>query len=150
MAYAETTKVPFESSIAEIVRLLRKANADQIAQVEERDRFTIQFSMDGRLVRFRIPFATAGEIERMRGPRRQARDVDQQSRRQRGRALLLVIKAKLESIETGIETFEQAFLANVVMANGETVYDRIATPIADEYRTGAVQPSSTLFLTGPA
>lgn len=61
----------------------------------------------------------------------------EQAHRQKARALLLVIKAKLESVESGVETFEQAFLPNVVMADGATVYERIAAPIADEYRTGA-------------
>lgn len=86
----------------------------------------------------------------MTGPRQELHPVDAQWRRQRGRALLLVIKAKLESIESGVETFEQAFLANVVLANGETVHDRIAGPISDEYRTGAVQPTTHLFLPPPA
>ena len=41
--------------------------------------------------------------------------------RRRWRALLLVIKAKLESVESGIETFEEAFASQIVLANGQTV-----------------------------
>ena len=35
------------------------------------------------------------------------------------------MKAKLEVVETGIETFEQAFLANIVTADNMTVYERL-------------------------
>lgn len=145
MAYAKDTEVPFERSVAEIVGLLKKAGAEQIAQVDERARFTIEFSLADRMIRFRVESTGAEQIEAMRGPRQDFARVEAQWHRQRGRALLLVIKAKLESIESGVETFEEAFLANVVMANGETVYDRIAAPIAAEYATGA----PTLLLTGP-
>lgn len=71
--------------------------------------------------------------------------IDQRNR-QRGRALMLVIKAKLESIESGVETFEEAFLANIVTANRQTVYERIAGTLAVEYETGKVAP---LMLGGP-
>lgn len=72
--------------------------------------------------------------------------IEQQWRRQRGRALLLVIKAKLESIEAEVETFEQAFLANVVLSNGDTVYDRARDQIAIEYQT---REPSVMLLEAP-
>ena len=69
-----------------------------------------------------------------------------QAKRQRGRALLLVIKAKLESVESGIETLEQAFLAHVVMADGKTVHERIAEPIALEYQSGRPSAGEGLLM----
>lgn len=102
MAYAKETEVPFERSISEIVGMLRKSGADQIAQVEARDRFTIQFTMLDRMVRFRVAFPTPDELAQMTGPRQSMDRVEAQWRRQRGRALLLVIKAKLESIESAV------------------------------------------------
>jgi hypothetical protein len=146
VSYAKDTDVPFERSIAEIVGLVRRAGADQIGQMEERDRFTLQFHLSDRAVRFRVTFPTRDEVEQMKGPRQDAQRVEAQWRRQRGRALLLVIKAKLESVESGVETFEEAFLANVVMADGATVYDRIAAPIAAEYEARRPGP---LLLGGP-
>lgn len=146
MTFAKDTDVPFERSIADIVGLVRKAGADEIGQMEGRDRFTLQFVLDQRLVRFRVTFPTAAEIEQLRGPRQDPANVAAQWRRQRGRALLLVIKAKLESVASGVETFEEAFLANVVMADDRTVYDRIAAPIAAEYKAGGPQQ---LLLGGP-
>ena len=41
----------------------------------------------------------------------------------------------LESVASEAETFEQAFLANVVMAEGATVYERIAAPVVQNTRS---------------
>lgn len=147
MAYAENTTVAFEKSIADIIGLLRKAGADQIGQMESRASFTLQFTLAERMVRFRVHFPDADAIKRMTGPRQDADRVSEQWRRQRGRALLLVIKAKLESVESKVETFEQAFLANVVLSDGQTLYERVQGPIAVEYKTGA---PSQMLLAGPA
>lgn len=45
----------------------------------------------------------------------------EQAGRQRWRALALVIKAKLEAVGTGIVTFEEEFLAHIVLPSGRTV-----------------------------
>ena len=58
MAYAKDTDVPFERSISEIVGLLKRSGADQIAQVDQRDTFTIQFTLNDRMVRFRVGYMT--------------------------------------------------------------------------------------------
>jgi hypothetical protein len=149
MSYAENTSVAFEKSIAEIITLIKRAGAQQIGQFESDDHFAIQFVLADRLIRFRVPLPGLDTIPARNGnnvalnlPQRKERLA--QSHRQRGRALLLVIKAKLESVESGIETLEQAFLAHVVMADGATVYERIAEPLAVEYRTGA--PNVTMGL----
>jgi hypothetical protein len=146
MAYAATTEVPFERSISEIIGLLRRAGADQIGQMESRESFTLQFTMADRMIRFRVHFPTAEQIAKMTGPRQDPQKVGDQWRRQRGRALLLVIKAKLESVESKVESFEQAFLANVVMADGSTLYERVQEPIALEYSTGK---PNMMLLEGP-
>lgn len=151
MAYAETTAVPVERSIAEIVTLAKKAGAQRIAQAEEPDRFSIQFTIQERTVRFRVALPSLEEMPKYDGRRALLTDEQRRSRmgqahRQRARALMLVIKAKLESVESGVETFEQAFLPNVVLSDGSTVYDRVAAPIAKEYRLGGVQQ---LLIGGP-
>ena len=135
MAYAEKTEVPFERSVGEIMALLRAAGADRIGQMEERTSFTLQFTLSERTIRFRIVFPTSAELKALTGPRQDAQRVGEQWRRQRGRALMLVIKAKLESIASRVETFEEAFLANVVMADDTTVYERVAGAIALEYQS---------------
>jgi hypothetical protein len=138
MAYAANTEVAFERSISEIIGLIRKHGAEQIGQMERREDFVLGFKIADRAMRFTIRFPTIGEMPQKDGRGSALSDAQKQSRveqwkRQRGRALMLVIKAKLESVESGIETIEEAFLANVVMANGQTVYERISRPLELEY-----------------
>lgn len=141
MSYAESTNVPFERSIFEIVTMIKRAGAQQIGQMDDDAFYAIQFSLADRMIRFRLPLPSINDMP-LRNGRNQAltaiqrRDRLAQAKRSKARALMLVIKAKLESVESGIETIEQAFLANVVMADGATVYDRIAKPIALEYQSG--------------
>lgn len=151
MAFAENTTVPVERSIAEIVALVKRAGAERIAQYDEPERFTVQFTMAGRMVRFRVPIPSMESMPQRDGRGRaltRAQRIERaaQAARQRARALLLVVKAKLESVASEVETFEQAFLANVVMADGQTVHERIAAPVAQEYETGG---ATMLMIGGP-
>lgn len=150
MAYAARTEVAFEKSIAEIVALVRGAGAAQIGQFDDVGFYAIQFMLADRLIRFRLPLPSIDEMPTRKGNNQlltaqQRRERLDQARRQRGRALLLVIKAKLESVESKIETIEQAFLAHVVMADGRTVHERISEPIALEYQTGRPDPGRGLL-----
>jgi hypothetical protein len=45
--------------------------------------------------------------------------------RQRWRALALVVKAKLEAVDSEITTFEDEFLAHTVLPSGRTVSEEI-------------------------
>lgn len=119
MAYAAKTDVPLDQSIAEIVKVLRKAGADRLAQAEEPGRIAVQCFLNYRLLRFAIGLPDGA-----------------QSRRQRGRALLLVIKAKIESIESGVETFDEAFLANIVTPDGRTIAQWAVPQIDQAYVDG--------------
>lgn len=144
MAYAEGTTVAFEKSVSEIIGLIKRAGAKRVRQDESEDQFIIDFAMTDRVIRFTLPLPALSSMPTVDGRgstlnATQRRERLAAAHRQKGRALLLVIKAKLESVESGIETFEQAFLANVVMADNRTVYERIAEPIALEYRTKEVQ-----------
>lgn len=145
MAYAENTTVDFEKSIAEVLVALRAAGADQIGQMESAAEFALIFTLHERQIKFKLPIPTRDDAAKKAGPRQDLGLVREQMRRQKGRALMLVVKAKLESIASGIESTEEAFLANGVMANGQTVYERISDPIALEYKSGAVQPTALLL-----
>lgn len=51
------------------------------------------------------------------------------------RALLLVIKAKLEAVASGISIFEDEFLANVVLPDGRLVGQEVREKIANAYES---------------
>ena len=117
MAYAERTKVPTYQSKAEIERLVKGYGADAFGVMERHGAAQVAFTMEGRNILFRIPIPD-----------------DQQAERSIWRALLLTIKGKLESAERGIETFEEAFLANIVMPDGRTVADHTRPTIENHYK----------------
>ena len=149
MAYAKGTTIDFDKSVAEIIALVKRHGAQQIGQFESDRDYALQFTLSDRMIRFRLPLPALGEIPMFNG-RRELLTSDQrhgrldQAKRQRGRALLLVIKAKLESVESGIETIEQAFLAQVVTVDGRTVHERVSEGLAFEYQSG--QPSAAVGL----
>lgn len=64
----------------------------------------------------------------------------EQGCRQRWRALALVIKAKLEAVESGITTFEEEFLAHIVMPDGMTVGNHVRPTIQAWYSGGQMRP----------
>lgn len=101
--FAERTTVSSDQSQAEIKALVRKKGATSFGTVEDKDRAIVAFEMNGRRIRFYLPLPHTS--------------TDQQIR-QKWRALLLAIKAKLESVDSGIETFDEAFLAHVVLPDG--------------------------------
>lgn len=128
--FAEKTQVPVSQSRAEIERLLESRKAKQFGTATDYDRLEarVQFRLHDRIVRFVIGLPD---------PKKLGQGAKfAQAERQKWRALLLVIKAKLESVENGIETFEEAFLANVVMPNDLTVAQIIRPLIGAAYKDG--------------
>lgn len=153
MKYASATSVSVAKSKAEIEALLSRYGADQFVQgwdqpkdPGEGARAVIGFRVDARQIRFELPLPRKDAEEFWRTPagrrRRNAADADlawEQAQRQRWRALALVIKAKLEAVETGITTFEQEFLAHIVIpGSGKTVGQWIAPQIESAYVHGKV------------
>jgi len=56
------------------------------------------------------------------------------------RALALVIKAKLEAVESGITVFDDEFMAHIVLPDGSTVGDFMKPQIEQVYLTGQMPP----------
>lgn len=130
MTYAERTKVSIGQTKSEIDALLKKYKATATAVFEEEARAAIAFQMRERRIMFHLPL--------------DKKDTEQ-TRRSRWRGFLLCIKAKLESVDAGIESFEDAFLAHVMMPDGLTVGQHTRPKIEQAYQSGDMQP----LLPGP-
>lgn len=130
--FARETRVPVQQTQAEIQRMLDRAKAKQYGTMVDYDLGTarVQFRLHDRIVRFTVLLPDAAKV---RGDR------FAKAERQRWRALMLVIKAKLESVESQIETFEEAFLANIVMPNDQTVAQIVLKQVAESYKTGKMR-----------
>lgn len=129
--YASETTVPVEKSRAEIEAVLIRYGADEFQTGWKEGAAMIAFKLRSLFVRFILPIPKRDEKRfthkadrygyETKRTERQAEAVHQQEIRQRWRALLLTIKAKLEAVESGISTVEQEFLAFIVMPNQLTV-----------------------------
>ena len=129
MRYARRTEVPVSRSRAEVENLVTRYGADQYGSAHDNEggRAMIQFRISSWLVRFILPL----------------KDCTEQQQRQRWRALVLVIKAKLEAVESGIATIEEEFLAHVVTPGGET-FGQWAVPQIREMRKTGQLPASIM------
>lgn len=136
MAY-ETTRVTVERSQAAIRALLLRYGASGFAFGEEvRDgiRFAgVHFAIHGRGVRMRVPLREISEDEaRHRARARHASlekaiaDRYEDEARRIWRVLHWNIKARMEAVEEGVETFAEAFLAHLLdERTGRTVYEEL-------------------------
>lgn len=142
--YAESTSVAADRSRAEIERTLARYGATAFGYGWSGDRAMVEFAMAGRRVRFILPMPDRADPDFTLTPTGRDRSSSQaeaaweQATRQRWRALSLVVKAKLEAVETGITSFEEEFLAHIVLPNGETVGQWAVPQVAQAYELGTM------------
>src|SRR5690242_11938539 len=107
--YAQDTKVPVEQSIAEIRKTVARYGGQQFVFGVSDKQVLIGFTKEGRQVRFQV-----------------AQDPKQPQRnRALARSMLLVLKAKLEAVASGVAVFEEEFLGNVVLPDGKLVSHQV-------------------------
>ena len=145
MPYAAQTRVPISRTKTDIEELLAKHGATGFAYATEGDRSLVAFSMSGRRVQIMLLMPSVDDYARTpRNARRMAaaqRSAWEQACRQRWRALLLIIRAKLEAVESGITTLESEFLANILLPDGGTVGQWLTPQMEEEYAVGRVPPT---------
>ena len=153
MTYAAETTVPAEKSRAEIERTLQRYGASQFMYGYNEHHSMIAFVVGGRQVRFILPMPDKNDPQFTMTPAgRKRRDADsmlaayEKATRQRWRALALVIKAKLEAVESGITVFEDEFLAHLVLPDGTTAGEWLKPQIDRAYETGQMPKELPLAL----
>lgn len=107
--FAEKTKVPADKSAGEIRKALLTFGGKDFALATHSDKAHIAFTY--KEMRVKIVFSTPtnpGESATLAQKKKHEQAINT-----RWRQLLLCVKAKLESINCGIETFEQAFMAHI-------------------------------------
>jgi hypothetical protein len=149
--YAEHTTVSSEKSRTEIERTLTRYGADQFMYGWKQEGALIAFRAKGRHIRFVLPMPDKSSEEysytrhenhwaRKKLTAAQSAERYEQDVRQRWRALSLCIKAKLEAVEAGITTFDDEFMAQIVLPNGQTMSEHATPLIESAYKTGSMPP----------
>ena len=144
--YAKNTTVSEQKSILEIESTLRRYDARSFAygweEKEGKETCVVAFKTDDRTMRFKLHMPSRSEfVTTPTGMERAESTIEneyQKARRQRWRALLLIVKAKLEAIDSGITTFDEEFLPYMVLPGGKTIAEVTMPQLEDAYATGGV------------
>lgn len=141
--YAATTDVSVDRSRAEIEKILQRYGAGSFLYGWQDDQALIMFKMHNRQIKFVLTMPDRNDFLRTpgRNQRRTEKQVQEkydQACRQRWRALALVIKAKLEAVESGITTFDDEFMAATMLPDGQTVGQWMQPQIEATYQSGSM------------
>lgn len=142
MTYASETTVPVFRSQQEIQEIIGRYGASSFMFGMKGSQAMIGFEAGGRQIKMII--SMPDRLSFKRDKRANARTDKQietcvaQGERQRWRALVLIVKAKLEAVASGVATFEQEFLSYMVLPGGRTVHEELAPRLAAWYERGEV------------
>lgn len=141
--YAQDTAVPIERSRDELQRLVENAGGTHYLMFAGPDVWVVQFRMSDRFIRLQLPRPVEADAARTpAGKSRTSKQRDAalaQLGRQRWRALRLIVRAKLEAVASGIGTIESQFLSDILLPEGQTLGEWMASQIASAY-AGGKQP----------
>lgn len=129
--YAAGTTVSPEKSRAELDTLLGKHGATSRGVFSDGEKGVagVAFCLASRRYKVEVPMPTRESIKahfakhgwpRNRSTLEILDAAVVQGERERWRGLLLLVKAKLETVRMGVSTIEREFLANLVLPNGDT------------------------------
>ncbi len=143
-SFAKGTTVTVAKSRSEIEHMLSRYGVSKFQSGWDQDQAAILFEKNGRRIRFTLNLPSEAEFAKAdknsRSPTAMKSACEAEHRRL-WRALTLVIKAKLESVESGIESFESAFLSHVVVPGSNQTFGEWASPqIAAAYERGLNMP----------
>lgn len=129
MTYAKGTSVTVQSSQIEISRILDRYGVEAYRFGAAPGVALLEFEYQGLPVRLNVPLPAKPTSEKLVDPKTRryvlALPRWEQAVKEAWRALVLFIKAALESVERGVVKAEQAFMAFLVTSTGDTLGDRI-------------------------
>lgn len=140
MRYAKDTEVSADRTRAEIEKTLIRYGATSFLYGSETAGAVIMFEFQKRQVRFLLKLASRDSFYQSPTGRSRTQSSAEaaydKAVRQKWRALLLIIKGRLEGIESDIESFERAFMSYIMLPNGQTVADWLQPQIKEALETG--------------
>ena len=132
MKFAENTVVSVVKTKAELETLVTKAGATNFGVLNTDGGATVAFIFKDRRIMFELKLPSPGAFSKpSRGwrpvPKEKQVALHEQACRSGWRSLLLAIKAKLVTIDSGIETVDEAFLAHIVVPTDDGRTARFGT-----------------------
>lgn len=123
MGYAEGTTVPINTSRAELTSIMIKHGVLKFGWMWDSQTGTDQlmFEIGGGQYRIDITKPTADDIYRKFPNHRDTEAKVDSEHRRRWRAAVLLLKAKMEFVDSGDTTLEREFLAYRLLPSGQTL-----------------------------
>lgn len=129
MSYASQTNVPVIQSQAEIERTISRYGAENFIFGKRNGKAVIGFELKTRAIKMSMDIPPRAVFFKDKKGKVLTENQAESKRAQRERALwramALIVKAKLEAVESGVATIEQEFLAYTVIPGGQTVAEAI-------------------------
>lgn len=144
--YANKTNVSSEKSKGEIEKILTRYGATGFIYGWQETSAVVAFQLMGKHIKFFLPLPDRHSKEFMvtdRGRKRKQNQIElvyEQAIKTKWRSLALTIKAKLASVEEGIEVFETAFMGQLVLPNGRTVEQHMLPQINESIGSKDMPP----------
>lgn len=136
MSFASETTVPIGRSQDQIKQMLTKYGATGFMFGEAAGQALCAFEANDRRIKIIVPMPPPPSS----GATEASRRTFDQIQRTKWRCLHLVIKAKLEAIKSGVSTFENEWLAHIMMPNGRTIGQEMIPQIGEAYNSGKMPP----------
>ncbi|MEN6536483.1 MAG: hypothetical protein ABFD89_22700 [Bryobacteraceae bacterium] len=153
--YASNTGVSVERSQEEVKKVLRRYGADAFGVYERAGLGSVQFEISGLTIQITVPLPdpkakqfTATPTTGRKRSSSAAWAAYEQEVKQRWRALLLAIKAKLEAVECHISTIDKEFMPYVVMPDGKCLADHLLPQLHKAVSEGRMPGQLALPLLG--
>lgn len=125
--YAEGTTVSVENSRNELTKLLERYGAEQFMYGQDGSRTVIQFKMAGYYVQRSISRPSKATMAKgYRGSDSQLELAVDKEWRRRWRALVMIIKAKLEMIASEESTVLREFMPDILIGDGRRLEEHMA------------------------
>ena len=151
--YAKGTTVDVSKSRAEIDHVLTKNGASSVGILNDSDKAVavVAFTIRGAKFRLEIPLPSMAEVDKA-AKSKQWFSWDETKRlawkrvelaqreRERWRAVLLLIKSKLEIVRIGLSSVEREFMADLVLPSGQRAEAFFAEAIRRGLEGGDVPP----------
>ena len=143
--FAKDTTVDEGRSRSEIESTLKRYGADRFAYMCDSSYAHVAFEINQRRIRISINLPQRRDFYKTESGLTRTTSAAittayEKAQRQIWRALLLVIKAKLESVDSGIETLEEAFMPHVLLPDGRTVSEWLTPQIELAYASRQMPP----------
>lgn len=142
--YARETTVTPEKTRAEIEALLKRHGATQFGTGWSGERHLITFRLRDRAIRLTLIVPTAETYtEDAAGrwiPHNRRATAAAAEERRRWRVMLLMLKAKLEAVASGVVTLEDEFLGYTILKDGRTFAEWYGAQVARLAETGQTPP----------